>query len=204
MLKYLALGDSYTIGEAVSENDSFPFQLTKHLNQVNIFINNPTVIAKTGWTTDELNDAIAAADLQPPYDIVTLLIGVNNQYRGRDLDNFKEEFILLLTQAIAFANGDKNHVFVLSIPDWSVTPFGKESGRDLQKIASEIDQFNNIVETECLSQNVSYTNITPISRKALYNLNLNASDGLHPSTEMYKEWVEQLSQKIIPIVVKSQ
>ncbi|RZL34474.1 MAG: SGNH/GDSL hydrolase family protein, partial [Pedobacter sp.] len=143
-LTYLALGDSYTIGEAVSEKESFPFQLAAQLRVAGLNVSTPKIVAKTGWTTSELQTAIKAENLTTNYDVVTLLIGVNNQYRSESQAEYKKEFVALLNTAIAFAKGNKKHVFVVSIPDWGVTPFGKASGKSAQTIAKEIDAFNAI------------------------------------------------------------
>lgn len=195
---YLALGDSYTIGESVSQNESFPFQLSALLNErkPNV-VASPKVIARTGWTTSELQTAIPAdQDLKPPYSIVTLLIGVNNQYRGQSSVDYRNEFKALLHVALGFAGGDKKKVFVVSIPDWGVTPFGKNSGRPQETIAKEIDLFNAINKEETLSLGISYTDITPGSRLAATDLSLIASDGLHPSGKMYRAWAEALLPKV--------
>lgn len=180
--RYLALGDSYTIGESVPESDRFPVQLSRALH-----LGDPEIIAKTGWTTDELNAAIDAANPHGPYDLVTLLIGVNNQYRGRDAGQYRTEFTALLHRAIAFAGGKPAHVVVVSIPDWGVTPFAE--GRDRAKIAREIDQFNAINREETLRAGARYADITPISREAATDKTLVAGDGLHPSGAMYGRWV---------------
>ena len=192
-LTYLALGDSYTIGEAVPQQESFPFQLVTQLKTNNISVAKPKVIAKTGWTTDELQTAIKAENITQNYDIVTLLIGVNNQYRGYSLDTYRKEFKELLNTAISFAGKNKKRVFVVSIPDWGVTPFGKSSGRNIQTIASEIDAFNAIKKEETLAAGISYTEITLASRNAATDLSLVAKDGLHPSGKMYAEWAAKVA-----------
>lgn len=192
-LTYLALGDSYTIGEAVSQQESFPFQLVTQLKTNNISVAKPKVIAKTGWTTDELQTAIKAENITQNYDLVTLLIGVNNQYRGYSLDTYRKEFKELLNTAISFAGKNKKRVFVVSIPDWGVTPFGKSSGRNIQTIASEIDAFNAIKKEETLAAGISYTEITLASRNAATDLSLVAKDGLHPSGKMYAEWAAKVA-----------
>ncbi|RZJ65221.1 MAG: SGNH/GDSL hydrolase family protein [Flavobacterium sp.] len=192
-LTYLALGDSYTIGEAVPQQESFPFQLVTQLKTSNISLAKPKVIARTGWTTDELQTAIRAENITQNYDIVTLLIGVNNQYRGYSLDTYRKEFKELLNTAISFAGKNKKRVFVVSIPDWGVTPFGKSSGRNIQTIASEIDAFNAIKKEETLAAGVSYTEITLASRNAATDLSLVAKDGLHPSGKMYAEWAAKVA-----------
>ncbi|MCJ0741357.1 SGNH/GDSL hydrolase family protein [Pedobacter montanisoli] len=195
-LSYLALGDSYTIGEAVEQQDSFPYQLVKLLNGEGLHVKQPEVIAQTGWTTDELMSAIKERNLSQTFDIVTLLIGVNNQYRGYTTENYRKEFDMLLATACNFADAHKKRVFVISIPDWGVTDFGKQSGRDVQQIAHEIDTFNHIKEEITRLNGVTYIDITPISRKALTDARLTASDGLHPSAEMYAEWVKEIAPKV--------
>lgn len=192
-LTYLALGDSYTIGEAVPQQESFPFQLVTQLKTNNITVAKPKVIAKTGWTTDELQTAIKAENITQSYDLVTLLIGVNNQYRSYSLDTYRKEFKELLNTAISFAGKNKKRAFVVSIPDWGVTPFGKNSGRNIQTIASEIDAFNAIKKEETLAASVSYTEITLASRNAATDLSLVAKDGLHPSGKMYAEWAAKVA-----------
>ena len=187
---YLALGDSYTIGEAVSDTGRFPVQLISALKKNNVNFNSPEIIATTGWTTDELADAIKKkqSSLLTKYDLVSLLIGVNNQYRGRDAEEYRTQFKDLLKTAIAFAGGNKSRVFVVSIPDWGVTPFAE--GRDRKKIGEEIDLYNKINKEETLKEGIAYVDITPESRNAASDKTLVASDGLHPSEKMYKEWVD--------------
>jgi undecaprenyl-diphosphatase len=182
---YLALGDSYTIGESVAAEERFPNQLARVLGY-----SEPLIIAKTGWTTDELNAAIDAANPKGPYDLVTLLIGVNNQYRGRDAEQYRGEFRGLLQRAIGFAGGDAKRVIVVSIPDWGVTPFAE--GRDRAKIAREIDQYNAINREEALRAGARYADITPISRRN--DPTLVANDGLHPSGTQYREWVDVIAR----------
>jgi lysophospholipase L1-like esterase len=182
--RYLALGDSYTIGESVAPADRFPHQLARELG-----IAEPQIIAKTGWTTDELNAAIDAANPQGPFDLVTLLIGVNNQYRGRDAEQYRGEFAALLQRAIGFAGGDAKKVIVVSIPDWGVTPFAE--GRDRAKIASEIDRYNAINREEAARAGAKYVDITPISRGG--DPALVAEDKLHPSAKQYTEWVKLIA-----------
>lgn len=184
-LRYLALGDSYTIGESVSEPERFPNQLAALLAKEGHPI-DVTIIARTGWTTDELWQGIQAATVTPPYDLVSLLIGVNNQYRGRDSEEYREGFKFLLNKAIEYAGGDVNRVIVFSIPDWGVTPFA--SGRDAQTIAAEIDTFNQINLEETQNAGAHYVDVTPVSRQGAINSALIAADGLHPSGEMYAEW----------------
>lgn len=182
--RYLALGDSYTIGESVPASERFPVQLAQKLG-----IPEPQIIAKTGWTTDELDAAIDAANPQGPFDLVTLLIGVNNQYRGRSADEYRTQFVGLLNRAISFAGGDAKKVIVVSIPDWGVTPFAE--GRDRAKIAREIDQFNAINREEAARAGAKWVDITPISRGS--DPALVAGDGLHPSGKQYGEWVKAIA-----------
>ena len=188
---FLALGDSYTIGESVSANDNFPNQVVQLLRKVGFDFRTPEIIAKTGWTTDELLAAIHNQNLLVKYDFVTLLIGVNNQYRGRTVDNYKTEFENLLKQAIQFADDNKNHVIVLSIPDWGVTPFAE--GRDRQQISNEIDNYNAANKQIAERYGVQYLDITPWTREAATGISLLANDGLHPSGKEYKRWAEKLS-----------
>ncbi|MES2417934.1 MAG: SGNH/GDSL hydrolase family protein [Bacteroidota bacterium] len=194
---YLALGDSYTIGEAVNPSESFPYQLITLLQEKGVEVEEPIVIAKTGWTTNELKVAIEAAELKETFGLVTLLIGVNNQYRSYTLESYSREFKELLQIAINFAGGNKAHVFVISIPDWGVTPFGKTSGRDVLAISQEIDAFNDIKKAETLAMGVSYIDITPESRNVITDLSLLADDGLHYSGKMYAELALRLSAKIV-------
>ena len=178
--RYLALGDSYTIGESVPAAERFPHQLARELG-----IAEPQIVAKTGWTTDELNAAIDEANPQGPFDLVTLLIGVNNQYRGRDAEQYRGEFVGLLQRAIGFAGGDPKKVVVVSIPDWGVTPFAE--GRDRAAIAAALDRYNAINREEAARAGARYVDITPVSRRD--DPALVAEDKLHPSAKQYSEWV---------------
>jgi lysophospholipase L1-like esterase len=189
--QYLALGDSYTIGQSVSPLESFPYQLKAQLNQRSYKVADPTIIATTGWTTANLINAIQQANLTGKYDFVTLLIGVNNQYQGMNQTDYRTQFVQLLNIAISFANGNKLHVFVISIPDYSVTPFASSSNK--VQIAAEIDQFNNINREESTKAGINYLYITDISRMAATDPTLIATDGLHPSGKMYQLWVNQLT-----------
>ena len=182
--RYLALGDSYTIGESVAATERFPAQLARELH-----LGEPQIIARTGWTTDELNAAIDAANPQGPFDLVTLLIGVNNQYRGRSADEYRGQFVALLQRAIGFAGGKAARVIVVSIPDWGVTPFAE--GRDRAKIAREIDQYNAINREEAVRAGARWVDITPVSRGG--DPALVAADGLHPSAKQYTEWVRLIA-----------
>jgi lysophospholipase L1-like esterase len=191
-IRYLALGDSYTIGESVPTQDCWPKQLAKML-EAEGFQAGATVIARTGWTTGELWQGIQAGEIQPPYDLVSLLIGVNNQYRGYKLDEYRKQFVFLLKKSIEYAGGEPNRVIVLSIPDWGVTPFA--SGRDREQIAEEIDAFNSVNREESEKAGAHYVDITPVSRQAVTEPAWVASDGLHPSGEMYTLWAE----KVLPV-----
>lgn len=197
---YLALGDSYTIGESVKQSESFPYQLQAVLKKNGRNVEDPKIIAVTGWTTDELKGAITQAKVTQKFDFVTLLIGVNNQYRGYPLDTYKKEFSELLQTAIGFTGGRKARVFVISIPDWGVTPYAKNYSKNAQTIASEIDAFNSAAEQITTAAGVSFTNITPDSRMAANDVSLIAEDGLHPSGKMYANWVNAIFPKIMEVV----
>jgi len=190
--KYLALGDSYTIGESVNENERFPVQLVSKLRGDSVSINDPVIIATTGWTTDELMAANKEKNVKDTFDVVTLLIGVNNQYRGRDVENYRGELKQLIDIAVNYAGGKKENVFVLSIPDWGVTPFAE--GRDRKKISEEIDSYNRVKKEECDKAGIKYYDITEISR--IKDPLLTASDGLHPSGKMYGIWVDKIYNDI--------
>jgi lysophospholipase L1-like esterase len=189
---YLAIGDSYTIGESVPASKNFPTQTAASLKKAGINITEPTIIAKTGWTTDELQEQLSRTRLAVPFDFVTLLIGVNNQYRGRSGDEYAKQFEELLQQAIGYAGGKTNHVIVLSIPDWGATPFAE--GRDRKQIAKEIDLYNSINERISKQYKVHYINITPFTREAATDKTLVAKDGLHPSGKDYARWAEKVKQ----------
>lgn len=197
-LNYLALGDSYTIGESVERYENFPNQLANELTKKGLIINPPIIVARTGWTTSELQSGIKDSGLpEHKFDIVTLLIGVNNQYRGESKDIYRKEFKELLQTAINFTKDKKSHVFVISIPDWGATPHGQQSGRDPQVIAKEIDAFNVINKEETLAAGLNYSNITPFSRLALSDKTLVAGDGLHPSGKMYAGWVANVAPLVL-------
>jgi len=192
---FLALGDSYTIGESVPIYESFPYQTVQLLRNKGMNVHAAEIIAKTGWTTDELMAGIERTTFEKSYDIVTLLIGVNNQYRGKDPSTYEQDFEKLLNKAIAFAGGNKQHVFVLSIPDWGATPFA--ASRDRVKIGSEIDLFNSINRKITERSGVSYISITEGSREATSNALLVAKDGLHPSGAEYGRWAKKLADDIL-------
>lgn len=186
-LTYLALGDSYTIGESVSQEECYPVVLANKLGEKRLNLAAPHIIARTGWTTDELLSAIKHENPPNTYDLVSLLIGVNNQYRNYDINTYSKEFEALLNIAIQKAKGDARRVFVVSIPDYGVTPFAKERNTDI--IAKEIDDYNAIASNISQKYKVKYFDITPISRRAKQDLSLTAEDDLHPSGKMYAAWV---------------
>ena len=192
---FLALGDSYTIGESIPIYESFPYQTVQLLRNKGISVHAAEIIAKTGWTTDELMAGIDRTTFEKSYDIVTLLIGVNNQYRGKDPAVYEKEFEKLLNKAIAFAGGNKQHVFVISIPDWGATPFA--ANRDRTKIGKEIDQFNTINRKITENAGIVYLSITEGSREATSNALLVAKDGLHPSGLEYGRWAKKLADAIL-------
>lgn len=187
---FLALGDSYTIGEAVSESERWPVQFVNRMNAAGKSFEMPEIVAKTGWTTDELQRAIADANPRGPYDLVSLLIGVNNQYRGNNPQVYKKEFIELVEQALFFSGNNPQHIVIVSIPDWGVTPFAE--GRDRAKIAQEIDFFNSVNREIAQNFGITYIDITPHSRNASSDLELVASDKLHPSGKMYTYWADRV------------
>ena len=197
---YLALGDSYTIGEQVNLTESFPYQTVQILRQQHgdarssmesMNFSAPEIIAKTGWTTDELQYAVQHHRFLKIYDFVTLLIGVNNQYRGKNVNDFKREFEQLLQAAIEFAGGKSSRVFVLSIPDWGVTPFA--AGKDRQKISAEIDAYNAVCEKSTKENQCIYIDIRQSQRTDANTADFIAADGLHPSGKEYAKWALKLS-----------
>ena len=187
-MKFLALGDSYTIGEGVPPDLRWPVQLAALLAAQGIQVQPPTIIAKTGWTTRELAAGIERANRERPYDLVSLLIGVNNQYRGLSAEQYRDEFRDLLREAITLAGGAPGRVLVLSIPDWGVTAFAE--GRDRAKIGREIDAFNAVNREETDAAGARYVDISAASREAGSDPSLTAGDGLHPSTELYRRWAD--------------
>jgi len=197
---YLALGDSYTIGQSVTERDRYPVQAAKLLNDSGFHFSAPEIIATTGWTTADLQNAINTHRFAyPDYDIVTLLIGVNNQYQGRPQSEYKDQFTRLLQEAIILTGGKASHVIVLSIPDYSVTPFA--NGRnDKNMIATQIDSFNAINKEISENYNTGYLYITDETRKVATDLTLLASDGLHYSGKEYSIWAGELALQIEKIL----
>jgi lysophospholipase L1-like esterase len=194
----LALGDSYTIGTSVEAVERWPVQVVAALRTQGVNIADPLIVAHDGWTTAELQAGIDAASPPAPFDLVTLLIGVNNQYRGCSLEEYRQELAALLVQATVFAGGDPGRVVVLSIPDWGVTPFAE--GRDRIKIAAEIDAFNAANLEEAQKIGAVYVDITPITRRAVADPALLASDGLHPSGAMYAQWVALILPLVEPLL----
>ena len=189
---YLALGDSYTIGEGAQNAERWPVQLVAQLRAKGVAVDAPEIVARTGWTTDELAAAMDAHTFSPPYSLVTLLIGVNNQYRGRDLGNYRAEFEAMLKRAIVLAGGKPSRVVVVSIPDWGVTRFGRASGRDTAKIAAELDAYNAANAQIAKMLHCGYVDVTAVSRDGGDKPDLLMADGLHPSAAVYKMWAERI------------
>lgn len=187
----LALGDSYTIGESVMIQESFPYQVVQALRKKGIEFHGPEILAKTGWTTDELLAAMKDYQFLRGYDWVTLLIGVNNQYRGRPLREYEMDLEILVNKALDLAGGHAGHLIILSIPDWGVTPFAK--GRDRAEIAREIDQYNTVKREMAAARGIHYIDITPGTRQAVEGSPWIAADGLHPSAREYARWAEAVS-----------
>ena len=194
-LRYLALGDSYTVGEGVPIHESFPYQTVQVLRSNGLAVCAPEIVAKTGWTTDELKEGMEGTRfLDGGYDMVTLLIGVNNQYRERTTETYGTEFEGLLKDAVSMARGRRDRVFVLSIPDWGVTPFAE--GRDRRRIAAEIDAYNSVCRSVAGRHGVAFLDITPGTRQAGNDPSLLAADRLHPSGKEYARWSERLAERM--------
>jgi lysophospholipase L1-like esterase len=191
---YLALGDSYTIGEAIPLHKSFPYQVVQLLRKKEYNFNAPEIVAKTGWTTDELLNAMNQFTLLSKYDFVTLSIGANNQYRGRDAIEYKEQLEEILKKTIELANGKKDHVIIISIPDYSITPY--EKSMDVDKISKEIEVFNSINKALSIQYKVQYVDITSGSKKAKNDASLITVDELHPSEKEYTKWAEKIVEII--------
>jgi len=197
VIKYLALGDSYTIGQSVRSSESWPAQLADSLRQKGYIIDRLKIIAKTGWTTSDLQRGIRENNPDSSYNLVSLLIGVNNQHRGYNSVIYRQEFRELLQQSIAFTGGNESHVIVLSIPDYSVTPFGSEL--EPATIRRQIDLFNAINLDETMKTDAHYFDITSLSREVANDISLLAPDGLHPSAKMYQVWVNL----ILPVIIST-
>jgi lysophospholipase L1-like esterase len=190
--RFLALGDSYTIGEGVAADERWPAQLARRLRARGIAIGEAEIIARTGWSTDELGAAMDAASFSPPYALVTLLIGVNNQYRGRDVANYRDEFSILLDRATTLAGVRADRVIVASIPDWGTTRFARAQGRDAARIATEIDAFNAAAAAITVAQGSAFVDITALSREAGDADAMLVEDGLHPSAAQYALWTHEI------------
>ena len=196
-VNYLALGDSYTIGQSVCSTCRFPEQLKTSLAAMYSSSVSLKIIATTGWTTSDLLSAINSQNPEPNYDLVTLLIGVNNQYQHKNFSVYEKEFPELVNKAIMLAKGDRKNVVVISIPDYSYTPYGQAlAGDQSNKISAEITQYNNFAENYCNTNQIAFVSITEITREGLNNPSLVASDGLHPSEAAYKMFVDKMMPKI--------
>ncbi|HZX80266.1 MAG TPA: SGNH/GDSL hydrolase family protein [Lysobacter sp.] len=189
-MRYLALGDSYTFGEGVDPAQRWPVQLAHALRDDGIAIGEPRILAKTGWTTEELAVAIAAAQPLGRFDFVTLGIGVNDQYRGHTAAEYRAQLAPLLDTAVSLAGGHAERLMMLSIPDWGATRFARQEGRDVPAIAREIDAFNDIARAMCESRRIAFVDITPASRDGGDADPMLVDDGLHPSGAMYARWVD--------------
>lgn len=192
---YLALGDSYTIGEAVPLHESFPYQAVQLLREEGIHIHAPEIVAKTGWTTAELAQHLLHTHLNEVYDFVTLLIGVNNQFRNLSLEDYRTDFDFLVKKAMHLANDNPERVIVFSIPDYSVTPFA--ASKDTAKIAAAIDAFNAVNKEVAEQYKTHYIEITSGTRLAAHEPSFIAADNLHPSAKEYKKWAEEVADIII-------
>jgi len=196
-ISYLALGDSYTIGEGVAIKDAWPYQLADKLTEEGISVLPPKIIARTGWRTDNLAAAIEAENLTQKYDLVSVLIGVNNQFQGKSIEVYKKDLRGLINTAITQCTKGKSGVFVLSIPDYGSTPFGK---LEREAIGIEIDDWNRACKSVCDEFEVPFYDITVISKKATTDASLTTKDNLHPSGKMYALWVEEIYQRVAALV----
>ena len=197
---YLALGDSYTIGEAIPLPKSFPYQTVQLLRKAGYDFSAPEIVAKTGWTTEELQNAMAGYAFLPKYDLVTLLIGVNNQYRGQAIILYKEQFEALLNRSLELTGGKKDHLFVLSIPDYSLAPH--DSGKDREAVSKELDEYNKLIKAICIQYKVPHLDITEDFKEAENKVALIAGDGLHPSAKEYSKWAKKLAAAVEKLVKK--
>ena len=198
VLRLLALGDSYTIGQGVEASARWPEQLNERLRENGFAVSPPEIIARTGWTTQQLLRTIELSSLRGPYDIVTLMIGVNNQFHGLGVQEYREDLVSLLDRAVTLAGGETSRVIVISIPDWGATPFA--SGRDGDRIRKEIDLFNAVNREQTAIAGARYVDVTPVSREAPTDPDLVADDGLHPSAKMYGMWVELILPEALAIL----
>ena len=199
-LRFLALGDSYTIGESVDPAFRWPVLLADALRAEGVDIAVPEILAETGWTTDELDTAIDVANVKGPFDLVSLLIGVNDQYRKRTVDAYRPAFRSLLHRAVEFAGNDAGRVLVLSIPDWGVTPFATDDERPAEQIGAEIDAYNAVARDEAGAAGAAFVDITPLFRTRPLDVTLLADDGLHPSGRVYAAWAERALPVALGIV----
>jgi lysophospholipase L1-like esterase len=190
-VRFLALGDSYTIGEGVAETERWPSHLVRRLDDRGIRLTDVQLVAQTAWTADELADAIDEARPRGPFDLVTLMVGVNDQYRSRPVSAFAPEYQRLIARSIAFAHGEARRVIAISIPDWGATPFA--SGRDRDLIAREIEAYNERSRKLALRARVAWVDVTPASRATLFEPSLVTADGLHPSGQMYARWADLIA-----------
>jgi len=197
LINYLALGDSYTIGQGLEESERWPNQLGQKLEENGYEIGAIDIIAKTGWTTTNLINNIELTELGE-FNLVSLLIGVNNQFQNKSFEIFRSEFDLLVEKSIQITGSNKR-VFILSIPDYGVTPFGS-SNSDM--IAQELDMYNDYMNQRCFEQNISFVNITEISRQLADSPGSLAEDNLHPSGSQYAKWVKELFPKVIALLEK--
>ncbi len=201
-LRYLALGDSYTIGEGIAESARWPNLLANDLRERGIAVAPPRLIATTGWTCGELSAAMDAAEPLGAWDIVSLLIGVNDQYRGHGIEIFQQGFSVLLNRALALASHRADRVFVLAIPDWGVTPFAQSSGHDLPATARELDAFNAFAQQTCEARGITFIDIAPVSRKQGGEAEMLAEDGLHPSAALVAQWAELALPAVLALLRK--
>jgi len=188
-LSFLALGDSYTIGESVSQDQRWPNQMVDIALNQDVFFDQPNIIAKTGWRTEQLIDTLNKINFNKKFDYVSLMIGVNNQYSLKPIDIFRSDLIKLLDMSIGYSI-KRDNVVLISIPDWGVTPFAE--GYDRNIIKEDIDQFNSVIKDIANTNNILYVDVTEISRRAMIEKDLIANDSLHPSGKMYKEWAEKI------------
>jgi lysophospholipase L1-like esterase len=195
---WLALGDSYTIGEAVPLHESFPYQALQLLRNKGFHFHAPEIVAKTGWTTSELAEHLLHTKLNDQYDLVTLLIGVNNQYRGLSVEDYNSDLEFLLKKALHFTGNKTERVIVVSIPDWGTTPFAAD--RDRNKIATQIDQFNSAKKTKCEKYGVTFIDITEAQRKDGDDASFVTSDKLHPSGKEYAKWAEKVAERFTEVL----
>ena len=200
MATFLALGDSYTIGEGVAAHERWPMQLAARLTMAGLQMRSPTILATTGWTQQELEAELPRMHRSLSWDLVSLLIGVNDQYRGLETDRFSDDYSRLLEGAISFAGGRPERVFAVSIPDWGRTPFGKASGRDLERISAEIDWCNEEQAEQCRRRNVAHLDITEITRAAGSGSGAVVDDGLHPNAGVYRQWARLLAPPVAELM----